>query len=161
MGRCNLSGKVFSSPAPVAIGSTKLRCKAVQSRTHESHSFPWGGAELGTSAWRQVCASARGARLLGARGEELVKSSRRAGGRPGRARVGGASAWARAGPVRAHACPAPAVRGDGAWRCGRASRGRASRGGSAWRPGVASTAWRTTVAARADEGSGRRLRRRE
>jgi hypothetical protein len=83
------------------------------------------------------------------------RPAERAGGLGG-ARVGGASAWSRAGPVEAHGCLAPAVRGDGAWR-----RGRASRGGSAWRPGVASAARRTTVAARADEGSGRRLMRRE
>jgi hypothetical protein len=79
----------------------------------------------------------------------------RAGGL-GRARVGGASAWSLAGPVGAHGCPTPTVRGDGARR-----RGRASRGGSTWRLGVASAARQTTVAARADEGSGRRLMRRE
>jgi hypothetical protein len=79
----------------------------------------------------------------------------RAGGLGG-ARVGGASAWSRAGSVEAHGCPAPAVRGDGARR-----HGRALHGGSAWRPDMASAARRTTVAARADEGSGRRLMRRE
>jgi hypothetical protein len=101
-------------------------------------------------------ASARGARLLSARGEELVQSSCRAGGRPGRSSVGGASALSWAGPIEAHGYPAPAVRGDRARR-----RGRASRGSSAWRPGVASAARRTTVAAHADEGSGMQLMRRE
>jgi hypothetical protein len=89
---------------------------------------------------------------------ERSSSSRpaeRAGGLGG-ARVGGASAWSRAGPIEAHGYPALAVRGDGARR-----RGCASRGGSVWRPGVASAARWTTVAAHADEGSGRRLMRRE
>jgi hypothetical protein len=50
------------------------------------------------------------------------RAAERAGGLGG-ARVGGASAWAQAGPVGAHGCPAPAVRGDGARRRDRASRG--------------------------------------